>query len=57
MRLEETRKQIPEGLEQARSGELVDGEQVFERLEKRSRRLRKKSKRAGGPEVGHGQPR
>lgn len=34
-RLEEVRRQVAVGLGQARRGELVDGEQVFEELERR----------------------
>ena len=43
MRLEEVRRQVAVGLEQARHGKLVDGEQAFEKLEQRSRRRRQKS--------------
>jgi antitoxin ParD1/3/4 len=43
-RLEEVRKQIAVGLDQARRGDLVDGEGVFERLEERARRRRKERK-------------
>ncbi len=43
MRLEEVRRQIAIGLEQARRGDLVDGEQVFERLQERARGRRKEA--------------
>ena len=35
-RLDEIRRQVAIGLEQAKRGELVDGERVFEELEGRS---------------------
>ncbi len=38
MRLEGVKNQIATGLDQARRGELVDGENVFDKLEKRRRR-------------------
>ncbi len=44
MRLEEVRKQIAAGLEQAKRGELVDGEQVFEKLEERAGDRKKASR-------------
>ncbi len=43
VRLGEARRQIAVGLEQAKRGELVDGEQVFDKLEERGRRRRKEA--------------
>ena len=40
LRLEELRKQIAVGLEQLDRGEYVSGEQVFEELREKSRKLR-----------------
>lgn len=39
-RIESLRAEILEGLEQARRGELVSGEKVFERVRKKSRKRR-----------------
>lgn len=40
MRLQELRKEIAKGLEQLDRGEGIPGEQVFEELREKSRRLR-----------------
>lgn len=44
LRLEELRRQIAVGLRQAKRGELLDGEEVFEELDRRIRGRRKGSR-------------
>lgn len=43
MRLAELREEVAVGLEQARRGELLSGEEVFKELEERSRSRRRKT--------------
>ena len=42
IKLEELRKEIQKGIEQAERGELVDGEEVFEKIRAKSRARRSK---------------
>ena len=44
IRLEELRKEIQIGIDQADRGELIPGDEVFRQLKKRSEEFRKKAK-------------
>ncbi|MCG8583177.1 MAG: type II toxin-antitoxin system ParD family antitoxin [Pirellulales bacterium] len=44
---EETRRKVNAGIEQAERGELLDGDEVFERLEARAREIVAGSKNPG----------